>query len=195
MRLISRSRPSPAFVVPVIALTAAFAGTAIAGPDATTSVSKKKTKQIAKNQVNKLAPDIANQEITARAPGLSVANAQNATNAENATNATNAVVGAPRAYAGIAANGTLLPGYPAKGIANAQVTNPDTGAYCFDLPFAPVTAAANAEAEGDEDGILTIQLVPGNFTDCPATAKAEVRNFDASEGADQNDSFQVQFDG
>ena len=192
MRLISRWRPSPAFVVPVIALTAAFAGTAIAGPDVTTSVSKKKTKRIAKNQVNKLAPDIANREITARAQGLSVANAQNATNAENATNAD---VGAPRAYAGIAANGALLPGYPAKGIANAQVTNPDTGAYCFDLPFAPVTAAANAEAEGDEDGILTIQLVPGNFPDCPATAKAEVRNFDASEGVDQNDSFQVQFDG
>jgi hypothetical protein len=192
MRLISRSRPSPAFVVAVIALTAAFLGTAIAGPGATTSVSKKKTKQIAKTQVNKLAPDIANQEITARAPGLSVANAQSATNAENATNA---VVGAPRAYAGIAANGAVLPAYPAKGIANAQVTNPDTGAYCFDLPFAPVTAAANAEAEGDEDGILTIQLVPGNFTDCPATAKAEVRNLDASEGIDQNDSFQVQFDG
>jgi hypothetical protein len=189
MRLISRSRPSPAFVVAVIALTAAFLGTAIAGPDATTSVSKKKTKKIAKTQVNKLAPDIANREITARAPGLSVANAQSATNAENA------VVGAPRAYAGIAANGTVLPGYPAKGIANAQVTNPDTGAYCFDLPFAPVTAAANAEAEGDEDGILTIQLVPSNFTDCPATAKAEVRNHDASEGIDQNDSFQVQFDG
>jgi hypothetical protein len=186
MRVISRSRPSPAFVVAVIALTAAFLGTAIAGPNATTSVSKKKTKKIAKTQVNKLAPDIANEEITARAPGLSVANAQNAENA---------VVGAPRAYAGIAANGTLLPGYPARGIDNAQVTHPDTGAYCFELPFAPVTAAANAEAEGDEDGILSIQLVPGNFVDCPGTAEAEVRNLDASEGFDQNDSFQVQFDG
>src|ERR687891_2893480 len=86
MRRISRSRPSPAFVVAVLALTAAFAGTAIAGPDAITSaVTKSKVKQIAKKQGKKQA----NKQIRKKAPGLSVANAVNAQNATNATNATN----------------------------------------------------------------------------------------------------------
>jgi hypothetical protein len=66
------ARPSPAIVVAVLALVAAVAGTAVAGDGASTSVSKKKTKQIAKKQVNKLAPEIANQQITSRAPGLNV---------------------------------------------------------------------------------------------------------------------------
>jgi hypothetical protein len=51
MSLFSRSRPTPAMVVAVLALTAAFAGTAIAGPNAITSaVTKSKVKQIAKKQ-------------------------------------------------------------------------------------------------------------------------------------------------
>jgi hypothetical protein len=51
------SRPSPALIVAVIALTAAFAGTAIAGPGASTSaITKKKVKKIAKKQVNKRFP-------------------------------------------------------------------------------------------------------------------------------------------
>jgi hypothetical protein len=49
-----RSRPSPALIVAVVALVAALAGTAVAAdPLATTSVSKKKTKKIAKKQANK----------------------------------------------------------------------------------------------------------------------------------------------
>jgi hypothetical protein len=46
-------RPSPAIIVAVMTLVAALAGTAIAGPNATTSVSKKQTKKIAKKQANK----------------------------------------------------------------------------------------------------------------------------------------------
>ena len=54
MRRLKRSRPSPALVVGVLALVAALAGTAVAAdPVATTSVSKKKTKKIAKNQAIK----------------------------------------------------------------------------------------------------------------------------------------------
>jgi hypothetical protein len=60
MSRIRRRLPSPALFVAVLALVAALAGTAIAGPDATTSVSKKKTKKIAKKeakkQVNKILP-------------------------------------------------------------------------------------------------------------------------------------------
>ena len=56
--------PSPALIVAALALVAALAGTAVAGPDAGTSaLSKKKVKKIATKQINKLAP------------GLSVANA------------------------------------------------------------------------------------------------------------------------
>jgi len=49
---------SPALVVAVLALIAALAGTAIAGPTATTSISKKKTKKIALNQANKVVDGI-----------------------------------------------------------------------------------------------------------------------------------------
>jgi hypothetical protein len=85
MSRITERRTSPAIVVAVLALIAAVAGTAVAGPGAETSVSKKKTKQIAKKQVNKLAPGIANDEITERAPGLSVANAVTANRLANVT--------------------------------------------------------------------------------------------------------------
>jgi hypothetical protein len=66
--------PGRSHLIVVIALTlvAALAGTALAGGTATTSVSKKKVKKIANKQINK------------RAPGLSVANAENADEADNA---------------------------------------------------------------------------------------------------------------
>jgi hypothetical protein len=74
MRLVMSLRPSPAIVVAVLALIAGVAGTAVAGPDASTSVNKKKTKKIAKKigkkQVNKLAPGIADAEINKLAPGI-----------------------------------------------------------------------------------------------------------------------------
>jgi hypothetical protein len=54
MTRLRKGRPSPALVLAVMALVAALAGTAVASdPDASTSVSKKKTKQIAQNQANK----------------------------------------------------------------------------------------------------------------------------------------------
>jgi hypothetical protein len=54
MTRLKRSRPSPALVVAVLALVAALAGTAVAAdPVAQTSISKKKTKKIAKNQAIK----------------------------------------------------------------------------------------------------------------------------------------------
>jgi hypothetical protein len=85
MSRIREGTSSPAIVVAIVALIAAVAGTAVADPGAGTSVSKKKTKQIAKKQVNKLAPGIANDEITKRAPGLSVASAVTANRLANVT--------------------------------------------------------------------------------------------------------------
>lgn len=64
MGQVRTSRPSAAIIIAVVALVAALAGTAIAGPGATTSaLTKPKLKKIVKKQINKLAP------------GLSVANA------------------------------------------------------------------------------------------------------------------------
>ncbi len=48
------SRPSPAMVIAVVALSFALAGTAVAGPDSLTrAVTKSKVKKIAKKQANK----------------------------------------------------------------------------------------------------------------------------------------------
>jgi hypothetical protein len=66
-------RPSPGLLVAVLALVAAVAGTAVAGPGATTSkLTKKKVVEIADQEINKLAP------------GLSVAHAGTANSAQNA---------------------------------------------------------------------------------------------------------------
>ena len=54
MSRILRARPSPAIIVAVVALVAAMAGTAIAGPDASTSkLTKSKVKKIANKQAGK----------------------------------------------------------------------------------------------------------------------------------------------
>lgn len=70
---LKRRRPAPGTVLGLIALIVALAGTAVAGPLATTSVLNKKDKK----QIRK----IARAEIAKAAPGLTVGNAANATNA------------------------------------------------------------------------------------------------------------------
>lgn len=69
MRGIMRKRPSPAIVIAVVALVAALAGTAVAGPGATTSkITRSKVKTIANKQINKQLPwetgDIADGAVT-----------------------------------------------------------------------------------------------------------------------------------
>jgi hypothetical protein len=86
MRILKR-RPSPALIISIVALVLALAGTALGGV-ATISVLSKKEKR----QVKKLAGKIADQRITTRAPGLSVASAKTADSAGNATNELWAVV-------------------------------------------------------------------------------------------------------
>jgi hypothetical protein len=59
-RRITERLPSPVLIVAVLALVAALTGTALAGPDASTSaISKKKVKKIAKKQIKKLASDLS----------------------------------------------------------------------------------------------------------------------------------------
>jgi hypothetical protein len=101
-------------VVAVMALVAALAGTAVAGPDASTSaLNKKKAKKIAKKQINKLAP------------GLSVANAENLDGQPASAFLSNSGV----RFAKINADGTVSAN--AKGIAQANVTKEGAGFYCL----------------------------------------------------------------
>jgi hypothetical protein len=83
------SRPSPAMVVALIALFVALGGSGYA------ALSGKDKKKIR---------NIADQEIAAKAAGLSVANAANAQNAANAANAQNAANAASATNAANAAN-------------------------------------------------------------------------------------------
>jgi hypothetical protein len=72
-------RPSPAMIVAATALIVALAGTAMAAPTAIKSILNKKEKKQAKN--------IAKNQINALAPGLSVKHADTATNADAAKRA------------------------------------------------------------------------------------------------------------
>jgi hypothetical protein len=61
MSSIIRSRPSPAIVVAIVALVAVLAGTALAGPGASTSakaITKSKVKKIANTQATKAVQSI-----------------------------------------------------------------------------------------------------------------------------------------
>jgi hypothetical protein len=103
-------RPSPAMVVAIVALIAALGGTAIGAA----FVTKKQSKKIAKNQVNKLAP------------GLSVASAKSA---DSATSATTAGRAQNVLAASVNSSGTLLhatdPGITSSGSGgNYDVTFP-----------------------------------------------------------------------
>jgi hypothetical protein len=70
-------------VVAVIALVAAVAGTAVAGPGATSS-------KITKKKVTKIAGNVADQRISARESSLRVAHANTADEANHAATATQA---------------------------------------------------------------------------------------------------------
>jgi len=73
MKRVRAAGPSPTIVVAAVALVAALAGTAIAGPTATTSVSKKQTKKIAKKE--------ATRYFDANIGGATVGSAASAANA------------------------------------------------------------------------------------------------------------------
>ena len=128
MRSMSRLRLSPSMVVAILALVAAVAGVAIANPIAGSS-----KKGLSTKKVKSIATSVANAQIAAQAPGLSVAKAANATNADNAANASNAanaVSANPIAFAHINSDGSIDQ-TKSKNFGNATVTRPTMGTYCF----------------------------------------------------------------
>ncbi len=169
-------RPSPAMIVAIIALVAAIGGTAVAGGVLT----GKKVKKLSAHVSKKVSRVMANKQITARAPSLSVAFSRNADSAD-----------APYAYAHVAANGTVTPASTARKVPNA--TKGGTGIYCFNLPFAPVYATGNGAAETGMESVVNIQLAAVNNPPpgCPAGTDASVRVFDA--GALADDDFFISF--
>jgi hypothetical protein len=88
MRRIVNSRPSPVIVIAILALVAAVAGTAVAAdPVATTSVSKKKVKKIARKQAEKFFNANIGKASVAHAATADSANTANTANTANAANA------------------------------------------------------------------------------------------------------------
>ncbi len=117
-----------------------------------------------------------------------------ATNATNAVNAQTASVGSPAAYAMIEEGGGIVNTEPSRGIVDSNVTEAEAGVYCVDLSFAVKTGSGNAESQGGEDGIVSLEFGAPYFS-CPESAEAEVRIYDA--GAEEEDEFEniwVQFD-
>jgi hypothetical protein len=86
MRRLKGRRPSPAMTVAGAALIIALAGTAMAAPTAIKSIlnkqEKKQVKNIAKNQVNKLAPGLSVARANAAGRADTAARADAATNAD-----------------------------------------------------------------------------------------------------------------
>src|SRR5262245_60860514 len=119
-------RPSPAILIAALALVAAFAGTALAGPSASTSaLSKKKVKKITTKQINKLAP------------GLSVASS---------------VSSNPIAFAQVSASGAVNPAN-SKGVSSGNVTAGNKpGIKCFKgLGFTPKGAVVTVDFNNSVD--------------------------------------------
>ena len=111
-------------VVTLIALSFALADSAVAETDTVArAISTARVKRIAKN--------VANQEISKRAPGLSVGSAVSAESANTANTANAASSANPLLFARVAADGTIDPAN-SQGVTSGNVTKPlPGGLYCF----------------------------------------------------------------
>jgi hypothetical protein len=188
-------RPSHALVIAVLALVVACGGTAAAsGPVAfigkTLGLNGKQRRQVT---------SIADAQITAKAPTLSVLNATSATNATNATNAfnaanaTNATNAANATNALNATNASDLGGRPASayepsihwalisgftGAIEAQsggitiTDEPATGDFYLDMG-SPTVGRAILTSPNDEDGsrfeVIEAEPCPANGANCSAS--------------------------
>jgi hypothetical protein len=143
-------------IVAVVALIAALGGTAVGA----SFITKKKAKNVANNQITK------------RAPGLSVASANTATTADNLADQSQQI----RAWARVNEAGGVL--------ASKNVTSvvPDgAGRYCFDLPFTP--NAAVATLDGANANLNHTILTATDTTGCPA-GNQDIRVFTGVPGGD-----------
>jgi hypothetical protein len=145
-------------IVAVVALIAALGGTAVGA----SFITKKKAKNVANNQITK------------RAPGLSVASANTATTATTADNLADQSQQI-RAWARVDENSNVL----ASKNVNSVVPDGD-GRYCFDLPFTP--NAAVASLDGANANIAENILTSINDTVACPVGNRDVRIFTGDAG-------------
>jgi hypothetical protein len=110
-----------------------------------------------------------------------------------------ATTGAPLAYARVEFTGTVNVQF-AKNIAQANVSHPVPGVYCFNLPFLVSTGQVVAESDAEPDDIAAIEIVGANggtsLSGCPAGDDVEVRTFDTETAAGPQDSdFYIELNG
>ena len=95
--------------------------------------------------------------------------------------------GTAKAFAGVTGPGTVVSGQT-KDIADANITHPFAGIYCFALPFTPTSAVVTgSNLGGANDTLATVYVKrPGDGTlaDCGANDNVRVRTLDL----DGNDS-------
>lgn len=165
-----RRLPSPALVIASIALVLAIGG----GTFAMAAGDNAKDKRIAKK--------VANQQITARAPGLSVNHAETATNATNAST----VGGAHLGYAHVTVSGAT----PSVDGANSSpgvtvATSSVASTTCVTTPFTAhaVTGTVDYIADPGEDEIVEATVVTGTGHLCPAgTIEVNTENANTDTG-------------
>jgi hypothetical protein len=165
-------RPSPAMVVAIVALIAALGGTAVAGG----ALNKKKVKNISNNQ------------ITQRAPGLSVKSADNATTATRAQG--------PVGWAHVNTAGTVLAG---NNVTTGNVTKA-TFYYCFQgLSFPVNDAVASPDywnGSPQFDTVLQVGFAArGGLggTGCPAGTQVFVHGVQADNDGPSVVAFHILF--
>ena len=85
------------------------------------------------------------------------------------------------AFAAVSANGTTIASQT-KSVADANVTHPASGVYCFALPFTPKNAVVNGSNLGGANDTLPTVYVrrPGDPSpdDCAANDNVRVRTLD-----------------
>jgi hypothetical protein len=82
-----------------------------------------------------------------------------------------------------------------RNIASANVTSPDAGIYCFDLPFNPAHVQVMPGADGTSDRIASAEDfdASASLPNCPPGAEVEVNLHSAGAGALENGPFFVEF--
>jgi hypothetical protein len=157
----------PALVISAAALLVTLTGLATAGT----------TAGVTPAQVRAIAKSVANAQITARAPSLSVASARSA--------------GAPALYAQVTGTGVITAN--AAGITQANIVHSRTGVYCFvGLRTAPKGGVAVLDAlPPGASGPDQAQVGVGTFGACPAGTQAVVGTFKSDGGVLVDDPFFV----
>jgi hypothetical protein len=189
------TRSGTAILVAVAALVAAVAGTAIADDQgASTAVSKKKVKKIAKKQINKLAPGLSVAHARTADSATSAKTANRATAADRATRADTATIGGPVAFGLVdcssgadcevvaAESRRLTDGMVAIGFENVA---------CFDVPFSFRGAQATVELGTGELDAVYARGDPSSL--CGPGFDATAAVFAPGSTAPTNSSFHIAF--